>query len=54
MIDHATHNFLQWFVSEQVEEEATALKILERIKFISDNQGALFILDREIGSRSTA
>lgn len=50
--DHATHNFLQWFVSEQVEEEATALKILEKIKFIGDNQGALFILDRELGGRS--
>ena len=51
--DHATHNFLQWFVSEQVEEEATALKILEKIKFIGDNQGALFMLDRELGSRPT-
>jgi ferritin len=50
--DHATHNFLQWFVSEQVEEEATALKVLEKIKFISDNQGALFILDREMGART--
>jgi ferritin len=52
--DHATHNFLQWFVREQVEEEATALKILEKIKLISDNQGALFILDREMGSRTTS
>jgi ferritin len=51
--DHATHNFLQWFISEQVEEEATALKILEKIKFIGDNQGALFILDKELGSRPT-
>ena len=52
--DHATHNFLQWFVREQVEEEATALKILEKIKLIGDNQGALFILDREMGSRTNA
>jgi ferritin len=52
--DHATHNFLQWFVSEQVEEEATALKILEKIKLIGDNQGALFIFDREMGSRTNA
>ena len=52
--DHATHNFLQWFVSEQVEEEATALKILEKIKLIGDNQGALFILDREMGSRTNS
>ena len=52
--DHATHNFLQWFVREQVEEEATALKILEKIKLIGDNQGALFILDREMGSRTAS
>ena len=52
--DHATHNFLQWFVSEQVEEEATALKILEKIKFLGDNQGALFILDREMGARTSS
>lgn len=51
--DHATHNFLQWFISEQVEEEGTTLKILEKIKFIGNNQGALFILDRELGSRNT-
>lgn len=51
--DHATNNFLQWFVSEQVEEESTALKILEKIKLVGDNKGALFMLDREMGQRLT-
>lgn len=52
--DFATNNFLQWFVSEQVEEEATALKILEKIKLIGDNKSALFLLDREMSQRSPA
>jgi ferritin len=50
--DHATHNFLQWFVSEQVEEESSALKILEKIKMAGDNRGALFLLDREMAQRA--
>ena len=36
--DHATNNFLQWFISEQVEEEATALNILDKVKMIGDNK----------------
>lgn len=51
--DHATNTFLHWFVNEQVEEESTALKIVERVKLTGDNKGALFILDRELGMRST-
>jgi ferritin len=51
--DHATNTFLQWFVNEQVEEESTALKIVEKIKLTGDNKGALFILDRELGMRSS-
>lgn len=52
--DHATHNFMQWFVSEQVEEESTALKILDKVKFIGDNKNGLLLLDRELGQRATA
>ncbi len=50
--DHATNNFLQWFVREQVEEESTALKILEKIKLVGENKGALFMLDREMAQRA--
>jgi ferritin len=50
--DHATNNFMQWFVREQVEEESTALKILEKIKLVGDNKGALFMLDREMAQRT--
>ena len=52
--DFATNNFLQWFVNEQVEEESTALKILERIKLIGDNKSALFLLDREMSQRTSS
>ncbi|NWF90686.1 MAG: ferritin [Ignavibacteriaceae bacterium] len=49
--DHATTNFFQWFVTEQVEEVATAGSILEKIKMIGDSKNGLFILDRELGQR---
>jgi len=49
--DHATGAMLQWFVTEQVEEEASAEKIVEELKLIGDNSGALFMLDRELRAR---
>lgn len=49
--DHATNNFLQWFVGEQVEEEATAGEILQQLKLIGDEPHALLMLDRELGQR---
>ena len=50
--DHATNAFLQWFVTEQVEEEATATNILNKIKLVGDNKNGLFLLDRELGMRA--
>ncbi len=52
--DHATNIFLQWFVTEQVEEESTATKILDRIKLIGENKSGLFYLDHELGKRAAA
>jgi ferritin len=49
--DHATRVFLQWFVEEQVEEEASATRLLEKVKMIEGDNGALFILDQELGKR---
>ncbi len=49
--DHATANFLQWFVKEQVEEEATLEPIVARLKAIGDHVGALYYLDHELGKR---
>jgi len=49
--DHATVNFLQWFVSEQVEEEATAQMNVKKMEMIGDSKSGLFMLDNELGSR---
>jgi len=49
--DHATKNFLGWFVKEQVEEEANASEIVARITMIGDVPGHLFCLDQELGKR---
>lgn len=49
--DHATNIFLQWFVSEQVEEEANVGSVLEKLKLIGSETSNLFILDQDLGSR---
>ncbi|MGQ9615601.1 MAG: ferritin [Spirochaetota bacterium] len=49
--DHATENFLQWFVGEQVEEEASALEIVEKLRFIKDSANGLLRLDSELAKR---
>ncbi|HPC82415.1 MAG TPA: ferritin [Thermoanaerobaculaceae bacterium] len=49
--DHGTVNFLQWFVKEQVEEEANVEPIARRLEKIGDNMVGLLFTDRELGSR---
>ena len=49
--DHATNIFLQWFVSEQVEEEESVGGVLEQLKLMGDAQGGLFMMDRELAKR---
>ncbi len=46
--DYATHNFLQWYVSEQIEEEANARYILDKINLIGDDKGGLYLFDNEM------
>ena len=50
--DHATTAALQWFVNEQVEEEATAEQLLEEVLLVRDNPGGLFMIDRELAGRT--
>jgi ferritin len=50
--DHATYNFIMWYVNEQVEEEAAADEILSRIKLTEGHPGLLFNLDVELGART--
>jgi len=49
--DHASHNFLQWFISEQVEEEANANELVQKLTLMGQDKSALFMLDRELAAR---
>ncbi|GAU09500.1 ferritin [Desulfoplanes formicivorans] len=49
--DHASTIFLQWFVSEQVEEEDSVGDVLNKIKLMGDSGSGLFMLDRDMGQR---
>ena len=51
--DHATQIFLQWFVTEQVEEEDSVGNVLEQLKLLGDAKGGLFMMDRELAKRQT-
>ena len=50
--DHASSAFLQWFVNEQVEEEATADEVLQKLKLVDKTEGGLFLLDQEMDRRT--
>lgn len=49
--DHATNNFLQWYVAEQVEEEESASGVLQKVKLAGDDSSGLLMLDQELGTR---
>ncbi len=46
--DYTTHNFLQWYVSEQIEEESLARNILDKLKLIGGEKGGLYLFDRDL------
>lgn len=50
--DYTTHNFLQWYVSEQIEEEALARQIVDKLKLIGDDKGGLYFFDRDLETMS--
>jgi ferritin len=49
--DYATQNMLKWFVDEQVEEEDTVRKILEKLKKIENSPAGMYALDSQLGKR---
>jgi ferritin len=51
--DYATHNFLQWYVAEQIEEEKLARHILDKLELIGTDKSGLYLFDRELGSMRT-
>ncbi|MGQ0561414.1 MAG: ferritin [Gemmatimonadota bacterium] len=50
--DYATQVQLTWFINEQVEEEATASQVVDRLKIAANDGAALLLLDRELGART--
>ena len=52
--DYATHNFLQWYVAEQIEEEALARTMNDKLELIGDDKGGMYLFDRDILTISLA
>lgn len=52
--DHATNAFLQWFISEQVEEEASVNEIIDNLKLVDGQGNGIFLIDKELGARTFA
>jgi len=46
--DYSTYNFLQWYVAEQIEEEALASNILDKLKLIGDDRAGFYMFDRDL------
>ncbi len=46
--DYSTHNFMQWYVAEQLEEEALAREILDRLSLIGNDKGGMYLFDRDV------
>ena len=49
--DHATHTFMQWFVNEQVEEEAIVRQIVSDMELIIESRDGIFLMDRDLAGR---
>ncbi len=46
--DYTTHNFMQWYVSEQIEEEALARAIQDKLNLIGNDKGGMYLFDRDL------
>jgi ferritin len=51
--DFSTHNFIQWYVSEQMEEEALARTILDKLKLIGDDRVGIYVFDRDLNESTS-
>ncbi len=52
--DYASQVFLEWFITEQVEEEKNSTQVMENVRRVGADQAALVMLDRELGQRGAA
>lgn len=50
--DYNVHNFMQWYVTEQLEEEATARTLLDKLNIIGEDKSGLYLFDRDINTLS--
>lgn len=50
--DHSTHNMLQWFIAEQVEEEAAVDTVVNQLRMVGEQGHGLFMIDRELRGRT--
>lgn len=50
--DHATVSMLKWFIDEQIEEEANAIEIIDKLKLIGENGEGVYLLDKELSTRT--
>jgi ferritin len=48
--DYTTHHFMQWYVAEQIEEEALARTILDKLNMIGTDTAGLYLFDRDLGT----
>jgi ferritin len=48
--DYTTHNFMQWYVAEQIEEETLARNLMDKLKLAGNDNGALYLFDRDLGT----
>lgn len=46
--DYSTYNFMQWYVAEQIEEEALARMVMDKLKLIGNDKGGMYLFDRDI------
>ncbi len=46
--DYTTHNFMQWYVSEQIEEEALAREVMDKLTMVGSDKGGLYLFDRDL------
>jgi ferritin len=52
--DYTTHNFMQWYVNEQIEEETLARNVLDKLKLVGNDNGGLYLFDRDVATMKTA
>lgn len=52
--DYTTHNFLQWYVAEQIEEERLARQMLDKLNLIGNDKGGMYLFDRDLETMASA